>query len=746
MRSTGPRVTELTRRDLLRGSALLAGGLCLGIQPLRSLPADAEARGSEVGDWLRIGADGTVTIAVEKAEMGQGVHTSLAMIVAEELEIPWSAVAVEQRVLEGPSRSMSTGASTSVRNSWEPLARAGAAAREMLIATAAAGWNVPAAECRADAGHVRHDATGRAVRYAEIAEAAARLPVPEVAPCARAERRLIGRSVPRLDLPAKIDGTARFGIDVELPGLTRAVVAMPPAAGGRLESWNPDAARRADGVIAVHELPDAAGGGVGVVAEYGWQARRALERADVRWTPTEPFSSDAYRRRLDAGLDGDGFVVREHGEPTRALATADRSHRARYRVPFLAHATLEPPNCTAWVRDGGAEFWAPTQSAGRLRDRAAQLLGWPETALRVHTTLLGGGFGRRYEMRAALQAAALSRATGRPVQVLWSREDDLQHDYYRPAFAAELRAGLGADGRPTSWEHRVAGPWFEARDAPAWLQRSTFAAQSALGGSVAPRWLPDDVEYRFPRWMRNPASPLATLGGWPAYDVANARLEWILVDAPVPLGYWRSVGHSQNAFFAESFVDELAGIAGADPVAYRRTLLAAHPRGRAVLDLAAARAGDADLGSGRGRGVAVHRSFGTWVAQVAEITRDGERMHVDRIVCAVDCGDVVHPDTVVAQMEGSILFGLASLANSVEFEAGAARASNFHDYPLPRVEHAPEIEVHVVPSTEPPGGVGEPGTPPTAPAVANAWAAAGGERLRRLPLERAPAGPAKRAT
>jgi len=745
-------VAEVSRRDVLRGSALLGGGLLLEVTVGRATRANADpdaARGEEtgLGTWLRIAPDGGVTILVEKAEMGQGVHTALAMIVAEELEVPWESVAVETRTLEGPARSMSTGASSSVRTSWEPLARAGATAREMLVAAAGARWNVPTTACRAREGRVHHDESGRSLGYAELAEAAARQPLPlRPSPRSREDRRLIGRSVPRVDIPAKLIGRAEYGIDVALPGLARAAVAMPPAAGGRLAHWDAAAARAEPGVVAAVELPEAAGGGVAIVAEHQWQARRALERADVRWEATAPtFSTPAYTRRLQEGLGREGLVVRERGDVRTALESAPQHHQARYEVPFLAHATLEPPNCTARVGHDEAEFWAPTQSAGRLRSRASALLGMPESALRVHTTLLGGGFGRRYEMRTALQAAALSRAVGRPVQVLWSREDDIRHDYYRPAFAAELRAGLSASGKPIAWQHRIAGPWYEAREAPSWLRRRTFELQAARGGPLAPDWLPDPIEYRFPRWMRRPASSLAVEGGWPAYDTGSARLEWVLVDAPVPVGYWRSVAHSQNAFFAESFVDELAVRAEADPIAYRLSLLDGHPRGRAVLERAAAAAGwNTSVGTGRGRGVAVHSAFGTWVAQVAEVSRNGERMHVEKIVCAVDCGDTVHPDTVAGQMEGGILFGLASLSSAVTFDAGAARESNFHDHPLPTLGQTPEIEVHLIESSEPPGGVGEPGTPPLAPAVVNAWAAAGGERIRRLPLPEAPAGPTRR--
>jgi len=746
-------VTDLNRRAFFRG-AIATGGLLLhatagGIRPVLGAsaePGDREAPASALETWLAIAPDGRVTVTVDKAEMGQGIHSALAMIVAEELDVAWETVAVEMQVLEGPPRSMSTGASSSIRTSWEPLARAAAAARGMLLGAAAEEWNVRVETCRTGAGSVFHDSTGQRARYGVLAAAAAQRAIPEQVTLRRREdRRLIGHSVSRLDVPAKVDGSAVYGIDVTLPGLCRAAVAMPPAGGGQLAQWDPDAARAEPGVIAAIELPDAAGGGVGIVAEHGWQASRGLARASVQWKSDAPeFSSAGYSERLLAALSQEGLVVRERGPVDETFQQATRQHRARYEVPFLAHATLEPPNCTADVKADRAEFWAPTQSAGRLRNRAAALLGLPETALRVHTTLLGGGFGRRYEMRSALQAAALSRAIGRPVQVLWSREDDLRHDYYRPAFAAELSAALGDTGLPVAWHHRIAGPWFEARDAPAWLQRVTFGLQAALGGPLASDRLPDPLEYQFPRWMRQAASPLAIEGGWPAYATGAARLEWVLVEAPVPTGYWRSVAHSQNVFFTESFIDELAIRAGADPVAYRLALLAEHPRGRAVLERAAAAAGwSRPVGSGRGRGVAVAQSFGTWVAQVVEVTRNGDDLHVDRVVCAVDCGEIVHPDTVIGQMEGGLLFGLASLASEVKFEAGAALPSNFHDHPLLSLSQTPRIEVHLVESGAAPGGVGEPGTPPLAPAVANAWAATGGGRIRRLPLAQRLPGPAQ---
>ncbi|MCG8591485.1 MAG: xanthine dehydrogenase family protein molybdopterin-binding subunit [Proteobacteria bacterium] len=721
-----PALIKLKRRDFLRGAT---AGLLLGFAP-----GSARAAGpASLGPWILIGVDGVTTLFVEKSEMGQGIHTALPMLLAEELDVDWQSVRVAFPVQTGPSRPMSTGASSSVRKSFEPLRQAGAAAREMLVRAGAEALGVPAGECQTAEGHVLHPASGRRVAYADVSTRAEALAVPE-RPRLKdpAAFRLIGRSVPRVDVPAKVAGSARFGIDVRVKDMLYGAVSCAPAGGGALQGFDREAALAVTGVREVVELPD----GIAVLADHYWQARRGLDAARPAFS-AGGFDSDAFAAKLRAELETAGVTASEHGGPAAHGAVASRVE-ADYEVPFLAHLTMEPQNCTVDARPDGCEVWAPTQAQKRLRESLARELELPVNRVRLHTTYLGGGFGRRFEPDAALQAARASRAVGRPVQILWSREEDVRHDYYRPAFAARLWAELDAEGWPISLRQRIAGPHWEARDSPLWLQGAGGWLQRQLDAGLVPDALPDAATGRLPYWLDAPASRVAVEGADRGfYAIPHQRVEYTSVPAALPIGWWRSVGNSQTAFFVESFLDEIAHAGGKDPLALRRHLLSGDPRRRRVLETAVAAAGwDAPPGAGRGRGLALHTAFETTVCQVAEVSAgDGDEFRVDRIVCAVDCGTVVHPDTVRAQMEGGTLFGLSgALFGKVDVRDGAVAQSNFHDYRILGLAEAPRVEVHLLESDARPGGVGEPGTPPVAPAVANALYAATGRRARSLPL------------
>ena len=694
----------LSRRAFLVGGASIAGGLCLALRlPLAGAAQNATAFAPNA--FVRVDADGAATLTLHKSEMGQGAHTGLAAILADELDVDLAAVrlvmADEDPAYYLAMGAMGTGGSTSIRYSWDALAQAGAAARAMLIAAAARTWQVESAACRTAVGKVLGPA-GQSLGYGELATLAASLPVPENPPRrSPADYRYIGKPTPRVDNLPKVTGQARFGIDVSLPGLLTAVVLRAPQFGGALDSFDAKAAERLPGVRAIVAI-DA---GVGVVADGYWQARRAAQKVTVRWRPAALALDDAgIAKALAAALDTQGSPARRDGDVGAALESAGKTLEASYRLPFLAHACMEPMNATAHVHDGRCEIWAPTQGQTRARDTAAALLGIPRERVTVHTTYLGGGFGRRFEVDFVLEAVALSRAVDAPVKVVWSREDDLAHDFYRPAALHRLRAAL-AGNTPTAWQHRIASP------------------------SIQRRLAPDTVKRGVDHTVVEGVSELP-------YAIPNVAVDCALVELGVPVGYWRSVGNSGNAFVVESFVDELAHAAGEDPVVFRRRLLAGQARHLGVLELAAERAGwGQPLPQGRARGIAVHMSFGSYVAQVVEVERGQRAPRVRRVVCAIDCGRHVNPDQVAAQMESGIVDALtAALYGEVPIADGAARTGNFDSYPLLRLDGTPQIEVHIVPSDAPPGGCGEPGVPPLAPALANALFALTGERQRSLPL------------
>ena len=682
------------RRAIHRAAAWPADAPLQSTEALAALPAAAGAGGGVMlNPWLRINRDRSLTVMVDRSEMGQGVITGLAMLVAEEMEIALDRIRVEfapaaPEYVNALLGEQATGGSTSIRAAWDSLRAAAAAARERLIAAAAERWDVRRSECVAEGGEVVHHCSGRRAPYAALASAAAAGRARRAKPKAR-KFRLIGRPVPRIEVPDLALGRAVFALDVTRPSPLDAVLARCPSFGGRAERFDASRALRVPGVVEVLEVD----GAVAVVAEGVPAALAGRDALEVSWDLSGAcrLDSDAIRSRLEAALERRGARARSSGNVERALRSAKRVVEAQYETPYLAHATMEPMDCIAEVTDEACDIWAGTQSQQDAQARAMEITGLPRERVRVHTTYSGGGFGRRLETDYVTEAVRLAKILRRAVRVLWTRADDLRHDFYRPASLTAFRAALGARGGVSAWLQRIAGP------------------ELALGEVDIP------------------------------YAIPNLRLVRIKEDPGVPTGYWRSVGASQNGFTIECFVDELACAAGKDPLAFRLGLLAHEPRHRAVLELAAERAGWPDkLAKGRGRGIAVYRSYGSWVAQVAEVSvGEGGAWRVERVVCAADCGTVVNPDAVCAQMEGAVVFGLsAALHGEITLRDGAVVQSGFEDYPILRMRDTPEIEVHLVPSHAHPGGVGEPGVPPVAPAVANALFAATGRRVRRLPLLR----------
>ena len=749
------------RRRFLIASGLVGGALVVGgywfyrPRDRMRVPAGAApgAAGPWLTAWLRIGPDGTVTVSLARQEMGQGITTALPMLVAEELECDPASLAFEQAPIDAvyanatmlgdsvPFRPddhgwlaslarvsqyrmaeilgiQATGGSTSVRDGWEILRRAGATARTMLVAAAADRWKVSAGECRAERGRVFN--SDRSLGFGELAADAARQPMPG-SPAMKdpSQYRVIGTSMPRLDVPAKAEGKAAFGIDTRLPGMRYAAIAQCPVFGGSLKRAESTKAKSMPGVQAIVELEatSTSAAAVAVVADNWWRAKRALESIDIEWNPGPHGNLDsaAQRETYEALLDlGDARTYESVGDAGTALAGAKDVIEARYEVPYLAHATMEPINCTALVRDGACEVWVGNQAPTLVKWMAAGAAGVESARVTVHTPFLGGGFGRRSEVDVVVQAAAIAkRLPGVPVKLLWSREEDIQHDVYRPRAHAKFRAALDADGRIRAWHHRIAGQ----------------SCTAGLTARLLPRAASDAMK------DKTTAEGAFDL----PYAMPNRLVEHVLAHQPVPVGFWRSVGHSYNAFFVESFLDELAHKAGRDPVDYRSALLGDAPRHRAVLETAARKAGwGAPLPPRTGRGVALAQSFDSIVAQVAEVEVGADNaIRVKRVVCAIDCGKAVNPAIVAAQMESGIVFGLtAALHGEITLKNGRVEQSNFPGYEMVRMAACPAIETHLVESGwEHLGGVGEPGTPPIAPAVANAVFAATGKRLRKLPLK-----------
>jgi isoquinoline 1-oxidoreductase beta subunit len=694
---------KLSRREFLGVSAGGAAGLWLAVNLPPSAAEAAAPAGLSPDAWLRVEPSGVVTVFLAKSEMGQGTFTGMAVLVAEELEADWKSVRVVQADADAKRfGQMSTGGSRSVRGLFDPLRTAGAAAREMLVSAAAKRWKVDRATCRAEQGSVVHAPTGRRLGYGALATAAAREPVPRDPPLKDPSRwRLIGTRVPRLDGPDKVRGTARFGLDVRVPGLRFAAVARPPVVGGKVARFDAAKARAVAGVRHVVEVPS----GVAVVADSTWAALQGREALAVTFEPGPNGALDSAALTKALAEAPPQKPARREGDVDAALAAAARRLEGTYELPLLAHATMEPMNATADVRRGRAELWLPTQAPTWAQADVAKALGLPLDRVKVHVTFLGGGFGRRAIPDFAVEAALVSRAVKAPVQVVWTREDDMRHDLYRPAARNELRAGLDAGGRLVAWHHRV---------------RTPSISQQLFG---TPQ-----------RWGDHP-DVLESAIAFP-YAAGAVQVEAAIPEVGVRVGWWRSVYASQNAFPEECFMDELAAAAGKDPLAFRLEHLPEGSRLRGALVLAAERAGwGKPLPAGRGRGLACHSSFGSHVAEVAEVSVVDGRVRVHRVVAAVDLGVALNPDSVEHQVEGAVVYGLsAALRGEITLAKGAVVQGNFDDYEPLRIDEVPEVEVHIVPSREAPGGIGEPGLPPIAPAVANAVFALTGKRIRRLPI------------
>ena len=715
-------MSPVSRRDFLLGGAAATAGLVIGFHLAEDARAEAPAVSAAPATtefapnaWILIDPAGQVTVTVARSEMGQGVLTSLPMLVAEELEVDWSSVRVRQADAHKTRYgSQGTGGSASVRTSWEPLRRAGATARAMLIAAAAERWAVPAAGLKAEKGAIVDPGTGKRLSYGELAAAAARQPVPSDPPLKDPKDfRLIGTRVPRLDTPAKVDGTAGFGMDVRVPGMVYTALVRSPVFGGKPAGMKTEAAKALTGVREVLDLGDA----VAVIADNSWAATEGCRRLDLTWNEgtNAGFDSAGMRKSFAEGAAKGGKVWRSEGDFAQALGAGGKSLEAVYEMPFLAHAAMEPGNCTASVTPGKCEIWAPTQVPQSVQKAVAELLQIDPDAVTVHVTLLGGGFGRRLETDYAVEAARVSQKIGKPVKVVWTREDDMRHDFYRPASYHRLQGALDADGWPAAFAHTFVSP------------------------SLAARRNKEAVESGHDRGIEGQAVF--------AYAIPHLRFEYVMVNTPVPIGALRAVYAPQAAYPTESFLDELARAGGKDPFEVRRRLLAGDrefggegaklhtARLRGVLELAAAKAKWASPApKGLHRGIACFPSFGTYAAQVVEVEVSGKDFRVHRVVCAVDCGTVVNPDILEAQVEGSVVFGLSALKSGITVEKGRIVQGNFGEYELLRLREMPKVEVHTVPSHEAPTGIGEPAVPVVAPAVANALLAATGKPMRSLPM------------
>jgi isoquinoline 1-oxidoreductase beta subunit len=744
-----------SRRRFILGGLGVMGALVVGwgVLPPRqrlngSSPLFSNAGEVALNGWIKINKDGTVIVAMHRSEMGQGIHTALQMLVAEELDVPMSMVTPMHSPLDkiygniaaladglpfhtddtGTLKKVAhwmtaklarelgiqmTGGSSSVKDAWMPLREAGATARAMLVNAAAKEWKVSAAECSVKDGIVSHP-SGKKAHYGELAAMAVGSEPGEIRLKHPKDFKLIGTAQARTDSAAKVNGTAKFGIDARPEGLLYAAVKMSPVIGGKIKKIDADAIKTMPGFMQVVDFSNAVGEvgvvGVAVVAKSYWGAKQALEALPVTWDAGQnaTLSSAAIFKELGEKLDSEsGFTYYKKGDPASALLqTSAKIIKAEYRAPFLAHTTMEPINCTAQFADGKLNLWVSTQVPSIAVDVAAKIANIKSSDVTLHMSYLGGGFGRRLEVDMVVQAVAISLQTkNRPVQVIWSREEDITHDMYRPAALARFAASLDAQGNVTAYDNKSASGSITHQ-----VLKRTFGLTGA-----GPDKTTAEGEFDMP------------------YEFAHQKIAHVIVPTSVPLGFWRSVGHSHNAFFKESFIDELAHAAGKHPVKFREELLRNHPRHLAVLQAAVSKAGQA--APGRAHGVALHQSFGSIVAEVAEVSVQDNQIRVHKVTCAVDCGIAVNPNIIAQQMESAIIYGLsAALYGEITIKEGQVEQRNFHDYPALRLSEAPEIETIIVKSAEPPEGIGEPGTPPIAPAVANAIFSLTGKRLRQLPL------------
>jgi isoquinoline 1-oxidoreductase beta subunit len=702
--------TNTSRRSFLKTSAAVTGGLMLGFN-LPGTPGEAMAAGTvhTPNAWVHIADNNVITLLSARSEMGQGVYTSMPMLIAEELHVDISQIKVAaappgEIYINALLGGQLTGGSTSVREGWLKLRVAGAQVREMLITAAAARWSVDRDLVRADKGMV-FGPKGLKASYGELAEAAARMPVPEKPPIKDPKDfKIVGKRTKRVDTPAKVNGTAEFGIDVKLPGMVYASLAQCPVIGGKVKSFDGTKAKASAGVIDVVQISD----GVAVVASSWWQAKKARELLSIQWDEgagaalSDASVIDGTRQALKTGKVLE--ITKPQGDVAAALKGAAKVLEAEYVIPMQAHAPLEPMNFTAHVQGNKALLIGPTQFQQGAQGAVAGALGLKPEDVTLQTTFLGGGFGRRLELDFIVQAAQISKAVNKPVKLLWTREDDMTHDFYRPVGVNQLKAGLDASGKPVAMHFKVA---------------SQSVTQRAFG-------LPKDT--------MDPFMAEAAVTG---YNIANTQHDLVIHDTGIRVGYWRAVSHNMNAFANESFMDELAKAAGKDPYEYRMSLLAGKPRFANVLKLAADKAGwGKPLAKGRALGIALMEGYDTYMAQVAEVSlNDSGEVQVHRVTVAADLGHMVNPDTVEAQLQSSIIFGMgAALKHQITMTNGRVQETNYHNFQPVRMNEAPKIDIVLVKSTEKPGGIGEPATAVVAPAIANAVAKLTGKRVRRLPI------------
>lgn len=711
-------LSDLSRRDFLKTSALVAGGLVIAfVVPgagrfARAAPPVASKLPAP-NAFLRVGNDDVITVLLAHSEMGQGVWTALPMLIAEELDADWSKFKVEHApastIYAHTAYGMQmTGGSSSTWSEFDRYRQTGALGRALLLQAAAQRFGVDPAACRTENGTVI--AGTQRARYGELAELAAMLPVPESVTLKNPKDwKIIGKPTKRLDTPEKITGRAQFGIDVQFPGLLTAVVARAPVFGATLKSFDASKSKSVPGVVNVVQVPS----GVAVIAEHFWAAKLGRDALQIEWEQpaSAPVDSATLREQYRKLAETPGTVAAQAGDAIGALKTASKILDAEYAVPYLAHAPMEPLNCTVRVGPDKCEIWTGTQFQGMDQQIAAQLTGLKPEQVEIHTTFLGGGFGRRANPAAdfVTEAVQVAQAAKAAVKTVWTREDDIRGGYYRPAYLHRARISMGANGKPLAWHHAIVG-------------------QSILTGTVLESML-----------VKNGVDATSVEGVADSPYLKSATNHRVDLHSPknsVPVLWWRSVGHSHTAFVMETLIDELAQLARKDPVDYRRDFLKKHPRHLGVLNLAARKSGwGSPLPAGRARGVAVHESFNSFAAQVAEVSVEKRQIRVHRVVCAIDCGIAVNPETIVAQMESGIAFGLsAALFSALHFKDGRVQEANFNDYRVLRLNEMPKVEVHIVASGAKPGGVGEVGVPPIAPAVANAVAALTGKRLRELPL------------
>ena len=751
----------MKRRHFIGAIALGTGGLAVGwgLWPARqrllpSKPLPPVASHPAFNGWVRIGEDDRVTVVMGRSEMGQGSHTGLAMLLADELGARWDQVQIEQapfdniynnqavaadglpfhpdnqgqlkraaQFLTGKTMRefglMMTGGSSSIKDLWLPMREAGASARAMLAQAAAAKWQLPVNDIVVADGMVSHG-SGKSASFGELALLAAQQTRPDTVTLKTpAQFKLIGHPIPRLETIDKVNGSAIFGSDVRPPGLLFACVGMNPELGGSYQSLDDAVVKTMPGVKKALAVPPLYGSttAVAVVAQTTYQAMQGLRKLPVEWSPgkASDISDATVQTRFKEALDSNsGFTYFSEGDADRAIAASKKTVQAEYSAPYLAHAAMEPLTCTVWFKDGAAEVWASTQITDLARHVVAKVLGISSDKVQLHLTLLGGGFGRRLEMDVIAQAAFIAKACeGSPVQTLWDRTQDLQHDFYRPAAASRFTAALDDNGQLTAW-HNL---------------------------STSQAVLPQVLSRLFGLPAAGPDKTTAEGAFDQAYEWPNAKISHCAVDLPIPVGFWRSVGHSHQAFFKECFVDEVAHAAGQDAVAFRLSLLKNHPRHAKVLQTVAEKSGwkpsayRAPDGSQRAMGLALHESFGSIVAQVVEVSVLQQKIKVHRVWCVIDCGTAINPDLIAQQMEGSVAFGLsAALYGRIQLSKGRVQQSNFHDYPILRMPDMPKVDTFIIPSDATPEGVGEPGTPPVAPAVANALFTLTGQRLRSLPF------------